>query len=139
MKSQINKMLKISAFYLEKQKNFVPKKTNRNFKSKTSDFLNCNTCFCSRPYGTYNVDICHNISHFFSISTSVHKTLLNHFLFQLERQINKCIHIWQFTFFLGYCCVGLMTVRRPSAGIIPHSFDSNFCLQVKICLDESKG
>ena len=30
----INKMLKISAFYLEKQKSFVPKKTNRNFKKQ---------------------------------------------------------------------------------------------------------
>ena len=49
-------MLKISAFYLENQKSFVPKTimrhvTNQDFKSKISDFLNSNTCFCSRLYG----------------------------------------------------------------------------------------
>ena len=39
MKSKMNKMLKISAFYLDKQKSFVPKKnmqlvTNRDFKKQ---------------------------------------------------------------------------------------------------------
>jgi hypothetical protein len=58
MKFKINKMLKISAFYLEKQKSFVPKKICgmlliETLKSKLSDFLNSNTYFCSRLYGTY--------------------------------------------------------------------------------------
>ena len=48
-------MLKISAFYLEKQKRFVPKKSApmlviETLKCKISDFLNSNTCFCSRLY-----------------------------------------------------------------------------------------
>ena len=47
---------KISAFYLEK-KSFVPKKICRmllikTLKSKISDFLYSNTCFCLRLYST---------------------------------------------------------------------------------------
>ena len=50
-------MLKISAFYLHKQKSIVPKKLCGmlvivTLKSKISDFLNSNTCFCLRLYGT---------------------------------------------------------------------------------------
>ena len=52
-------MLKISAFYLEKQKSFDPKKkicamlVIETLKNKISDFLNSNTCFCLRLYGIY--------------------------------------------------------------------------------------
>ena len=48
-------MLKISAFYLDKQKSFVSKKkcgmlVIETLKRKISDFLNSNTCFCLRLY-----------------------------------------------------------------------------------------
>ena len=51
-------MLKISAHLDNKQKCFVPKKnirhvSIRDFKKKKNHFLNSNTCFCSRLYGTY--------------------------------------------------------------------------------------
>ena len=53
-------MLKISAFYLDKQKSFVPKKkcgilVIETLKCKISDFLNSNTCFCSRLYGRLKI------------------------------------------------------------------------------------
>ena len=52
-------MLKTSAFYLEEQKSFVPKKicgmlVIETLKSKISDFLNSNTCFCSRLYSMWD-------------------------------------------------------------------------------------
>ena len=56
LKCEINKMLKISAFYLDKQKSFVPKKICgiiliKTLKSKIYDSLNSNTCFCLQLYG----------------------------------------------------------------------------------------
>ena len=50
------KLHNISAFYLDKQKSFVPKKkcsmlVIKILKCKISDFLNSNTCFCSQLYG----------------------------------------------------------------------------------------
>ena len=47
---------KISAYYLQKQKSFVPKKNCsmlvfETSKNKISVFLNSTTCFCSRLYG----------------------------------------------------------------------------------------
>ena len=52
------KILKISAFYLDKQKSFVSKKkcsmlVIKTLKWKISDFLSSNTCFCSQLYGKY--------------------------------------------------------------------------------------
>ena len=50
-------MLKISAFYLDKQKSCVPKKIYgmlviETLKCKISDFLNSNTCFYLELYGS---------------------------------------------------------------------------------------
>ena len=50
-------MQEISAFYLENQKSIVPKKICsmlliKTLKSKMSDFLNSNMCFCLQLYGS---------------------------------------------------------------------------------------
>ena len=50
------KMLKISAFYLDKQKRLCSLKNMlviETLRCKISDFLNSNTCFCSQLYGSY--------------------------------------------------------------------------------------
>ena len=51
-------MLKISSLYLQKQKSFVPEKicgmlVIETLESQIYDFLNSNTCFCSRLYGRF--------------------------------------------------------------------------------------
>ena len=50
-------MPKISAFYLDKQKSFIPKKKLllETLRCKISVFLNSNTCFCSQLYGRYSL------------------------------------------------------------------------------------
>ena len=53
-------MLKISVFYFDKQKSFVPKKKYgmlviKTLKCKISDFLNSNRFFSSQLYSMYYV------------------------------------------------------------------------------------
>ena len=90
MKSLINKMLKISAFYLEKQKSFVPKKNCgmlliETLKNKISDFLNSNTCFCSQLYGIlkYLLRFICLYQHYVHTSTSTY-LIEKHFALQFQ-------------------------------------------------------
>ena len=85
-------MLKMSAFYLDKQKSFIPKKIcglliTETLKSKISDFLNNNTCFCSRLSGIFSM-IFKVMSKFFFIRPLILNALYDEMLLT-QKMLNK--------------------------------------------------
>ena len=130
-KSQNNKMLKISAFYLDKQKNLFLKKicgmlVFETLKNKISDFLNSNTSFCLRLYCIWYIHYTAQTTVFHFVlpklnRSTIYSELLNCTVFTAQNPLciscsgsnrNTVIYIWAYRKNGNY--TGLATPARTN-------------------------